>query len=151
MAYVAHAFRTLIGLILRRPILGTCVIPVLPDGTVVLVRRRDNGRWSLPGGIVDWGEDVMAAAVRELREEAGLETAKLERLVGLYSKPGRDPRFHSVCVTVAVRVEGHPYAADPREILEARSFAADALPWHNLSHDHAQHLQDYFSGETVLA
>ena len=151
MAYFVHAFRTLIGLLLRRPILGTCVIPLLADGSIVLVRRRDNGLWSLPGGIVDWGEDVITASTRELKEEAGLETLGLERLVGVYSQPGRDPRFHSVCITVAVRVAGKPYAADPREVLAAQAFAPDALPWDSLSHDHRQHLQDFFKGETVLA
>ncbi|HSM82822.1 MAG TPA: NUDIX hydrolase [Nodosilinea sp.] len=151
MPYFAHALRTLVGLLLRRPILGTCVIPLLADGTIVLVRRRDNGLWSLPGGIVDWGEDVITAAARELKEEAGLGTVDLDRLVGVYSQPGRDPRFHSVCVTVAVRVSGTPYAADPREILEARAFTPAMLPWERLSHDHRQHLQDFLNGATVLA
>ncbi|HIK45973.1 MAG TPA: NUDIX hydrolase [Leptolyngbyaceae cyanobacterium M65_K2018_010] len=151
MPYLTHAFRTLIGLLLRRPILGTCVIPLLPDGSIVLVRRRDNGLWGLPGGIVDWGEDVMTAASRELQEEAGLATLELDRLVGLYSKPGRDPRFHSVCVTLAVRVEGEPYAADPREILEARAFSVETLPWTQLCHDHRDHLNDFLNGKTVLA
>ncbi|MBE9140884.1 NUDIX hydrolase [Nodosilinea sp. LEGE 07088] len=151
MAYFAHAVRTLLGLLLRRPILGTCVIPLLADGTIVLVRRRDNGLWSLPGGLVDWGEDVMTSAARELQEEAGLQMVELERLVGVYSQPQRDPRFHSVCVTVAVRVKGHPYAADPGEVLETRAFTATDLPWADLSHDHRQHLQDFFKGATVLA
>jgi 8-oxo-dGTP diphosphatase len=151
MSYFAHMLRTLAGLLFRRPILGTCVIPVLPDGTIVLILRRDNRRWSLPGGIVDWGEDVMAAARRELREEAGLEPAELDRLVGVYSKPNRDPRFHSVCVAVAVRVQGTPYIADPREVLEVQSFAPDALPWDCLAHDHSQHLKDFLQGKTVLA
>ena len=151
MAYFAHILRTLLGLLLRRPILGTCVIPLATGGAIVLVRRRDNGLWSLPGGIVDWGEDVITAAARELHEEAGLETVGLDRLVGVYSQPGRDPRFHSVCVTVAVRVTGKPYPADPREILEARAFMPEVLPWDHLSHDHRQHLQDFFKGETVLA
>ncbi|MEO1067799.1 MAG: NUDIX hydrolase [Cyanobacteria bacterium J06638_6] len=151
MTYLAHAVRTLLGLLLRRPILGTCVIPLLADGTIVLVRRRDNGLWSLPGGLVDWGEDLLTSAARELQEEAGLQMVGLDRLVGVYSQPQRDPRFHSVCVTVAVRVAGTPYAADPDETLEARAFTATDLPWTHLSHDHRQHLQDFFKGETVLA
>ncbi|TVQ08408.1 MAG: NUDIX hydrolase [Leptolyngbya sp. DLM2.Bin27] len=151
MAYFTHALRTLLGLLLRRPILGTCVIPLLADGRVVLVRRRDNGLWSLPGGIVDWGEDVITAAARELKEEAGLETLELDRLVGVYSQPRRDPRFHSVCITVAVRVAGQPYPADPREVSAVQAFRPDDLPWDHLSHDHRQHLQDFFKGETVLA
>jgi ADP-ribose pyrophosphatase YjhB (NUDIX family) len=151
MAYFIHAARTLVKLLLRRPILGTCVIPLLADGRVVLVRRRDNGLWSLPGGIVDWGEDVITSAARELKEEAGLETLGLDRLVGVYSQPQRDPRFHSVCITVAVRVTGQPYPADPREVSAAQAFTRDDLPWDRLSHDHRQHLQDFFKGETVLA
>jgi ADP-ribose pyrophosphatase YjhB (NUDIX family) len=151
MAYLANAVRTLLGLLLRRPILGTCIIPLLADDAIVLVRRRDNGLWSLPGGIVDWGEDVMTSAARELQEEAGLRLVGLERLVGVYSHPQRDPRFHSVCITVAVRVAGTPYAADPGEVLETSIFTAANLPWDHLSHDHRQHLQDFFKGETVLA
>ncbi len=151
MVYVAYALRTLLGLLLRRPILGTCVIPLMPDRTIALIRRRDNGLWSLPGGIVDWGEDILSAANRELKEEAGLEIIQMERLVGIYSQVGRDPRFHSVCVALAVQAQGQPVAADPREILEARCFEAAAIPWDSLSHDHAQHLRDYFNGQTVVA
>jgi ADP-ribose pyrophosphatase YjhB (NUDIX family) len=47
-----------LGVIFRHPITGTSIVPVLPDGRIVLIQRRDNGRWSLPGGIVDWGEDI---------------------------------------------------------------------------------------------
>jgi ADP-ribose pyrophosphatase YjhB (NUDIX family) len=150
MNYFIHALRTLMGLLFRRPLLGTCVIPILADDSIVLVRRRDNGQWSLPGGIVDWGEDVMTAAARELKEEAGLDMLGLKRLVGVYSKPGRDPRFHAVCIALATYAEGEPYAADPREILEARSFSAATLPWDELSHDHFQHLQDYLAQKTVV-
>ncbi|QQE65910.1 NUDIX hydrolase [Leptolyngbya sp. BL0902] len=151
MSYLAHMLKTLTGLLLRRPIVGACVIPVRPDGTIVLILRRDNHRWSLPGGLVDWGEDVITAARRELREEAGIESAELDRLVGVYSKPGRDPRFHSICVAVAVRVPDQPYTADPQEVLEVRSFARDALPWDQLAHDHRHQLEDFFQGKTVLA
>jgi ADP-ribose pyrophosphatase YjhB (NUDIX family) len=146
-----YALRTLLGLLLKRPILGTCVIPLMADGAIVLVLRRDNRRWSLPGGIVDWGEDIMTAAARELKEETGLEVERLDRLVGLYSSPERDPRFHSVCVGVAVRARGNFYAADTREILEVKAFLPEHLPWDLLSHDHSQHLKDFLQGDTVLA
>lgn len=151
MSYFAHMLRTLAGLLFRRPILGTCVIPLLADGRVVLILRRDNQRWSLPGGLVDWGEDILSAARRELREEAGLQAVQVERLVGVYSRRDRDPRFHSVCVAVAVVVEGQPYVADPKEVLDVQAFAPEAIPWDNLSHDHSEHLRDFFSGKTVLA
>lgn len=151
MHYFWYSIRTLLGLILRRPILGTCVIPILPDGQIVLVRRRDTGRWGLPGGLVDWGEDILTAAGRELREETGLELVALERLVGIYSAPRRDPRFHSVCVAISTHVRGTPRAMDAREILEVKAFTRNALPRENLAHDHVRHLQDYFQGLTVLA
>ncbi|HEY9764002.1 MAG TPA: NUDIX hydrolase [Trichocoleus sp.] len=151
MSYLWYSVRTLLGLILRRPILGTCVIPLMPDGQIVLVRRRDTGLWGLPGGLVDWGEDILAAASRELVEETGLEVTGLERLVGVYSSPGRDPRFHSVCVALATYVQGTPQVGDPREILEVKAFPAHLVLQENLSHDHVHHLQDYFKGATVLA
>lgn len=151
MHYFCYPLRVLLGLLLRRPILGACVIPILPSGEIVLVRRKDSGLWGLPGGIVDWGETVLAAAQRELYEETGLTFTGLDRLVGVYSAPGRDPRFHSVCVAIALHVEGIPQVADSRELLEIKAFAADNLPHTRLSHDHLRQLEDYFQGATVLA
>ncbi len=83
--------QTILGIIFRHPITGTSIIPILPDGRIVLIRRRDNGLWSLPGGMVDWGEDVPTTIQRELMEETGLELVKIRRLVGVYSAPDRDP------------------------------------------------------------
>jgi ADP-ribose pyrophosphatase YjhB (NUDIX family) len=143
--------RTLLGLLLRRPIVGTSIIPILPDGRLVLVRRRDTGRWGLPGGIVDWGEDIYTAAKRELREETGLTLIAPGRLVGVYSSPERDPRFHAVCIALEAAVEGdfHPY--DKAEVLEVRAFLTEEIPQGSLAHDHDQQLRDYFNGATVLA
>jgi ADP-ribose pyrophosphatase YjhB (NUDIX family) len=62
-----------LGIILRHPLVGTSIIPVLPDGRVVLVQRRDNGKWSLPGGMLDWGENLPTCIRRELKEETGLD------------------------------------------------------------------------------
>ena len=143
--------RTLLGLLLRRPILGTCIIPILPNGQIVLVRRRDNGKWSLPGGIVDWGEDILTASRRELAEETGLKLLQTGRLVGIYSAPNRDPRFHAVCVALEAQVDGDFGVSDTDEILEVKAFEVTDLPQGQLSHDHDQQLKDYFAGTTVLA
>ena len=143
--------RTLLGLLLRRPIVGTSVIPLLPDGRIVLVRRRDNGLWGLPGGIVDWDEDIATAAKRELSEETGLTLTKVGRLVGVYSGAHRDPRFHSVCVALEAQVEGSFQILDQAEISAVQAFEVSSLPLAELAHDHQQQLQDYFSGKTVLA
>ncbi len=143
--------RVLLGLLLRRPIVGTSIIPRLPDGRIVLIRRRDNGLWSLPGGIVDWDEDIATAAARELTEETGLTLKSVGRLVGVYSAPGRDPRFHSVCIALEAQVDGSFNIADKAEVIEVQAFSCEALPTDKLAHDHTEQLKDYFSGKTVLA
>lgn len=75
-----------------------CVI--FSDDRVVLIRRKHEpfvGQYALPGGFVEWGETVEAACARELKEETSLEVHNL-RLIGVYSRPDRDPRGHTVTV-----------------------------------------------------
>ena len=74
-------------------------------GEVLLIRRGRSpfaGQWALPGGFVEIGESVEQAVERELREETGL-VARTSRLVGVYSRPGRDPRRATVSVAFAMR------------------------------------------------
>ncbi len=151
MGRLWRLLQTALGVIFRHPITGTSIIPVLPDGRIVLVRRQDNGQWSLPGGIVDWGEDIPTSVKRELAEETGLDLVKIRRLVGVYSSPERDPRFHSICVLVEAEVEGTMQVQDTLEISDIAAFLPSALPQGKLSHDHDQHLEDYFAGLTRLA
>lgn len=140
-----------VGIIFRHPITGTSIIPVLPDGRIVLVQRRDNGKWSLPGGIIDWGEDIPASVQRELAEETGLDLVKISRLVGVYSDPTRDPRFHTICVVVEAEVEGKMQIEDELEIMDVQAFSEMEIPKGELSHDHDRQLQNYFAGLTTLA
>lgn len=67
-------------------LVGAGVACLDPNGTLLMVRRRDNGLWDLPGGRVEVGEDVEAAARRELREETNLHAAELS-LLGVFSGP----------------------------------------------------------------
>jgi ADP-ribose pyrophosphatase/8-oxo-dGTP diphosphatase len=143
--------QTLLKLMLRHPVTGTSIIPLLPDGQLVLIRRRDNGCWAFPGGMVDWGEDIPSTVKRELKEETGLELVRIRRLVGVYSAPDRDPRLHSICVAVEAEVQGNFQIQDKMEILEVQAFPLNALPQGQLSHDHHQQLQDFLSGLTTLA
>lgn len=88
---------------------------VIPsDEGVVLIRRGSDpykGMWALPGGFAEVGETVENAAIREAKEETNLDV-ELERLVGVYSDPDRDPRSHNVSVTFLARVTGgEPEAA----------------------------------------
>ena len=83
------------------------------EGRVLLIQRANDpygGSWALPGGFVDVGETVENAAVREAKEETGLDVEVL-RLVGVYSQPERDPRGHNVSVAFLARAEGDPSAA----------------------------------------
>ena len=143
--------RTATKLLLRHPIPSVSVIPILPDGRIVLFRRADNDRWSLPGGIMDWGEDVPTTARRELEEETGLRLTAIRRLLGVYSSPQRDPRAHSINVTVVADVEGEPHVQDPLEVVEIQAFRMPDLPFGYMAHDHERQIHDYLGGKTVVA
>lgn len=92
---------------------------------VLLTRREDFEVWCLPGGSVEEGESLAAAAVREVAEETGLEV-RLTRLVGIYSRP-KLGGYHSLALFAAAH-HGGPLRLDPDEVLEAEWFAADRLP-----------------------
>ncbi len=143
--------QTVLGIIFRHPITGTSIIPILPDGRIVLIRRCDDGLWALPGGMVDWGEDIPTTVHRELHEETGLNLVKIRRLVGVYSSPDRDPRIHSICVVVEAEVDGTMEVQDTLEVMEIRAFSLDTLLPEPMSHDHSRQLQDYLNGLTTLA
>lgn len=115
--------------LLRRPVVAVCGVARTPDGRYVLVRRGDTGTWALPGGTLEWGETLREALPRELAEEAGCELRSVGALVGVYSRPDRDPRFHSVTVVVSCEVEAPTRApVNPIEILEVGVFAEADLP-----------------------
>ena len=143
--------KTVGGIIFRHPITGTTIIPLMSDGKIVLVRRQDTGEWGLPGGFVEWGEDIRTTAHREIAEETGLELVKICRLVGVYSSMDRDPRVHSITVVVEAQVQGNSQVKDTLEIAEAKAFSQEEIPLGSLCHDHDRQLQDYFNGLTTIA
>jgi 8-oxo-dGTP diphosphatase len=123
----------------RNPAPTVDVVISLPDDRVVLVARRNPPPgWALPGGFVDEGETVEAAAIREAREETGLDVA-LDDLLYVYSDPRRDPRRHTLSVVFLGRADGTPRGGD--DAAEARAFRWDALP-SPLAFDHAEILRD---------
>jgi 8-oxo-dGTP diphosphatase len=112
--------------------------------TIVLVRRKNPPHgWALPGGFVDYGETVEAAAAREAYEETGLKVT-LVRQLHTYSEPGRDPRGHTVAVVFLARASGEPQGGD--DASEARAFNPGALP-EDMAFDHRTVIQDYLSGK----
>lgn len=151
MGRIWHFVQGVLGILFRHPVIGTSVIARLSDGRIVLIRRSDNGLWGLPGGMVSWGEDIPTTIQRELEEETGLEMTKINRLVGVYSAPDRDPRIHSICVVAEVEVQGSMKINDPAEVLDVQAFYPASLPQGKLSHDHRQQIQDYLNGLTTLA
>ncbi len=115
--------------VLRRPVVGLVAYALTADGRIVLVRRGDTGQWALPGGTLEWGETLRTTLHRELAEEAGVEVLEAGELLGVYSDPLRDMRFHAVTVVVGATV-GLPTRppVNPLEILEVKLFPEDALP-----------------------
>ena len=140
---------TVVGLLFRHPIVGVGVIPINPQGQIVLILRRDNHLWAFPGGFTDWGEDIRATARREIREETGLSIVEFGRLVGVYSSPDRDPRVHSISITLTAQVEGEYEVIDQGEVLEVRAFDVSEVPIERLSHDHRQQFEDFLADRTV--
>ncbi len=115
--------------LLRRPVVGIAVAARTPDGRLLLIRRGDSGMWALPGGTLEWGETLRVAITREVFEETGAQVTQLGELLGVYSEPGRDPRFHAVTVIVAASV-GEPDSSkvNPVEVTGVALFHDHELP-----------------------
>jgi 8-oxo-dGTP diphosphatase len=108
---------------------------------IVLIKRLNEpfkGFYALPGGIVEYGESVEDAVLREVEEETGL-MGKIYKLVGVYSQPQRDPRGHFVSVCFIVMSEGGELKAgsDAREV---KVFPLKELP--RLAFDHDKMIKD---------
>jgi 8-oxo-dGTP diphosphatase len=116
----------------------------LPDQRVILVRRAIEpgyGKWVFPGGYVDRGEEIQLAAIREAREEAGVEV-HLDHLINIYSYAGRTP---IIVVYAATWVAGDLAVDD--EGLEAQAFDENAIPWDDLAFRSTQEaLREYYDG-----
>jgi ADP-ribose pyrophosphatase YjhB (NUDIX family) len=128
----------------RNPFPAVDVIIEIMDGRerrgIVLIERKNPPHgWALPGGFVDYGETLEAAAVREAREETSLGVELLGQL-GAYSDPSRDPRFHTISTVFVARAKGLPRGADDARAAIVFDPRDRSLP---LAFDHRRILDDY--------
>lgn len=116
---------------------------IIENSSILLIKRKNDpyqGSWALPGGFVEYGETVENAAVRETKEETGIDV-KLDELVGVYSDPNRDPRGHTVTVCfLGTAIGGIVRSATDAE--DARYFDLNEIKTLDLAFDHEMIIQD---------
>lgn len=128
----------------RNPCLTIDLIIETEGGIVLIERENPPPGWALPGGFVDYGESLEAAARREALEETSLEV-ELIRQFHAYSDPERDPRQHNVTVVFIARPLGGTLRGRD-DARRAAVFPKNALPA-PLAFDHGEILADYLAGK----
>ncbi|MEO2154107.1 MAG: NUDIX hydrolase [Aquificota bacterium] len=109
-------------------------------GIVLIERKNPPVGLAIPGGFVEVGETVEEAVVREIKEEINLDF-EIEHLLGVFSKPDRDPRFHVVSVVFVGRAVGEPKASSDAKV--AKIYKLEEIPWDKLVFDHAEILRKF--------
>ena len=109
------------------------------EGIVLIERKNEPYDWAIPGGFVDYGECVEDAAIREAKEETHLDV-ELDYLLGVYSNPDRDPRFHTISTVFVAKAKGLPVAGDDAKSLAV--FNLKNIP-DKLAFDHRTIIDDY--------
>ena len=144
MDYI-HELRKQIGP--RKIILNCAGALIVREDQILLQRRTDNGRWGLIGGLVEMNETYTQAALREIREETGLEV-KLDSFLGIFHNHdmvwSNGDAAHVICAMfTASIVRGEPRIDE--ESLELRFFGRNELP-PLFAEDHIAALDAYFRG-----
>jgi len=116
------------------------------DNKIVLIRRKNPPYgWAIPGGFINYKESAENAAIREAKEETSLDV-QLEGILGVYSEPGRDPRFHTITTVFKARSQGFPKAGD--DALDIGLFDKQHLP-EEIVFDHKKIIMDFFNSKNA--
>src|SRR5512133_626342 len=124
------------------------IVAIINDGKILLTRREDFEVWCLPGGGVEDGESLAEAAIREAKEETGLDV-ELTRLVGVYSRiGGMWNDMHAILF--AAKPVGGELKTQPGETIEVAYFPFDEIP-EELLFGHKQRIVDSIHQVTGIA
>lgn len=113
------------------------------DGKIMLIKRKNEpfkGDWAIPGGFVEYGESTEDAIIREAKEETGLDITP-KALLGVYSKPGRDPRGHVVSICYVATATGEEMGGS--DAADAAFFTSDEIKKLKLAFDHGDIINDF--------
>ncbi len=127
-----------------------CIIYDEEKGIVLIDRLNEPHGRALPGGFVETGESVEHAAIREMKEETGLDI-ELLGILGVYSEPNRDPRFHTLTVTYVAKAKDSSKINAGDDAANAHFCSLEDIPHLCFDHDRAiQHFKEYLAGKRPL-
>ncbi|RUM50626.1 MAG: NUDIX hydrolase [Hydrogenothermus sp.] len=109
-------------------------------GIILIERKNPPYGLAIPGGFVDIGETTEDALKREMKEEISLDV-EITDLLGVYSDPNRDPRFHTISIVYICKAYGVPVANDDAK--KVFVYKLEEIPFDKLVFDHSKILKDF--------